>query len=370
MRNTRYKRHIFCGIITFVVTAVLLSVICAADEITDEIIEYSGVRSIEGYLPDTLGENGISPSFEDSGIDNVVPKLIKMLFSGFSKELGSFIGLFAFLCVCSVIRLHGELFRSVGKTAEYISLLCLSGYCYVFVSGSVDMVVRAVSETDTFMSVMLPVMTSLYAVSGNAATAIVQNAGVYAAITLFEKINASVLVPLFNFCFAMAIVCRTGSVDLSGVSKFIRNFIIRSCVTLLTFMTAVLFFKSTFSSSADTLAMRGVRYAASFIPIVGALAGEAARTVAASISVIKSSAGILAAVAVIYTVSVPCIALICKKIMLSLCVIAAQIMGVKGEAAFLEEINGILSILLAITVSVGLFFILGITIFIKTAVAI
>jgi len=370
LRNTRYKRHIFCGIITFVVTAVLLSVMCAADEITDEIIEYSGVRSIEGYLPDTLGENGISPSFEDSGIDNVVPKLIKMLFSGFSKELGSFIGLFAFLCVCSVIRLHGELFRSVGKTAEYISLLCLSGYCYVFVSGSVDMVVRAVSETDTFMSVMLPVMTSLYAVSGNAATAIVQNAGVYAAITLFEKINASVLVPLFNFCFAMAIVCRTGSVDLSGVSKFIRNFIIRSCVTLLTFMTAVLFFKSTFSSSADTLAMRGVRYAASFIPIVGPSISEALRTVTSSVGVIKNSCGVIAFIAVLL-LTLPVIAsLYLNKLSLDICASLSGIIGCEREKGIISDASGICGFTLALTCCSAVFFIFALTIFIKSSVGV
>lgn len=348
----------------------ILTLTCGADEITDEIIEYSGVKGLEDYLPDTLSENGITASVNDSGIDGMISKMAKMLFSGLCSELSRFAGLFGFLCVSAVIRLHGDLMPTVGKTVDYISVLCLSGYCYGFVSASVDSVIRAVGETDTFMSVMLPVMTSLYTVSGNAATAIVQNVGVYTAITIFEKINASVLVPLFNFCFAMAIVCRTGSIDLSGISVFIRNFIIRCCVALLTFMTAVLFFKSTFSASADSLAMRGVRYAASFIPIVGNLAGEAARTVAASISVIKSSAGVFAAVAVIYTVAVPCIALICKKTMLALCVVAARIMGIRGEAAFLEEINGILSILLAITVSVGLFFILGITIFIKTAVAI
>ena len=100
---------------------------------------------------------------------------------------------------------------------------------------------------------------------------------------------------------------------------------------------------------------------------MGALVGEATRTVAAGISLIKTTSGIFAVAVVLYTVSIPATVLIAKKVLLSLCVIVCRIIG-SAESDFIEEINNILSILLSILLSVGIFFILTLTIFIRTAV--
>ncbi|MBQ9940693.1 MAG: hypothetical protein IJO74_04045 [Clostridia bacterium] len=371
MRNTNNKGNFCYGKYLIVLVLILITALpCHAADISDDIIRYSGADMLENHLPRTLKDSGVAPTLKEPIQDNIFSKLAELMVSGIKKELKGFIGLCAFLCICSVIRLYGNYFSAAGAATDYICTLCTSFYCYSFTQGALDSVKTALSETDTFMSTMLPVMSSLYAVSGNASASISQNIGIYAAITLFEKINTSVLLPFFNFAFSLAIVCQTSSIDLSGVLKIIKNVVVRCCVTIITLLTALLFFKSTFSSAADTLAIRGVKYAVSLIPIVGAMAGEAVRTVAASISVIKTSAGIFAVTAVFYTVAVPCIILICKKTLLSICSVVGNVLGVKKEALFIEEINGILSILLAITVSVGIFFILAVTIFIKTAVII
>lgn len=371
MRHTRDKTNFFLYKLLFAVAfALVFMPFCRADELTDEILEFSGADEIENMLPDSVAESEefSGMTLEDSGLGDAVVKIIKMLLSGLKKELKSFVSLCAFLVVCALMRLHGGLFGGSAGVINYICMLCASGYCYIFVYDTLTLVGRAITEIDTFMSAMLPIMASLCTVSGNAAAALTQNAGMYAAMTLFEKINSSLLFPMFSLLYALSMVCAVSDIDLTGLMKFIKRFIIRVCVTILTLLVSVLFFQSSFSAAADTLAMRGAKYAASLIPIVGALVGEATRTVAAGISFIKTSAGVFAAAAVLYTVCIPAVALIAKKLLLSLCVVVGRIIGAGREAEFMEEVNGILSILLSVLLSVGIFFILALTIFIKTAV--
>ncbi len=345
---------------------------CSAQDITDEIMQFSGADNLPSLLPESLAENdelsNMTP--QDNMLENALNKLISLVADAIRNEFSGFLGICAMLVVCAVLRVNSGLFPQGSSVLDYVCMLCISGYCYIFVSGTLDVVMRAISEIDTFMSAMLPVTVSLYTVSGNAASALVHNAGMYAVLTFFEKINANLLAPLFNACFALTMVCSLSSVNLWGIVKFIKNFTVRLCVTLLAILVSVLYFQTVFSSAADSLALRGVKYAATFIPIVGALVGEAARTVAAGISVIKTSAGIFAVSAVLYTALIPAAAIITKKILLSICVIVGNIAGAHKEAALVEEVNNILSILLAVLLSVGIFFILALTIFIKTAVAV
>ena len=370
MRNTRDKRNILvCKLLLTAVTLLLCITVCGAEGLTQDIMEFSGADRLSDMLPESLSEDGtfsdISP--EKNGMEKAFDRIASLLLSSVRSEVGGFLGLCAFAVMCTLIRLCGTAFTESTEVINYVCILCMSGYCYGYVSDTVRLVGRAISELDTFMTALLPITASLYTVSGNAASAVIHNAGIYTAMTIFEKINASLLTPLFNFCFALAIVCRVSSVDLSGIVKFIKSFIVRTCVTLLTLLVSLLFFQNTFASAADSMAMRGVKYAASFIPIVGALVGEATRTVAAGISLIKTTSGVFAAAVVLYTVSIPATVLVAKKILLSLCVVVCRITG-SAEAEFIEEINSILSILLSILLSVGIFFILTLTIFIRTAV--
>ena len=59
------------------------------------------------------------------------------------------------------------------------------------------------------------------------------------------------------------------------------------------------------ASSADGMIVKGVKMAASFVPVVGGALGEAYTSVAASISLLKSTVGIYAIIALALT-CIPC----------------------------------------------------------------
>ncbi len=377
MRDTGCKANILVHKYLLIIIIIpFLTFSCRAESnLTEEIIRFSGADKLTESLPESVRQNEILSdadfSLQHNGaLKSIILKLFGLLADAFKRETAGFLSLCAFLAACVLLRLQSGLSPEVERVADLVCMLCICGYCHALTYETLRLVTAAVSEIDLFMTSMLPVMASLYTVGGAAATATVQNAAVYGAVTLFEKINASLLTPLFNCCFALTMVCAVSSVRLSGVVKFIKNFVIRLCVTLLTLLIAVLFFQSALSGAADSLTMRGIKYAAGFIPIVGSLVGEAARTVAASIGVIKASAGVFAVTAILYTVLAPCAVIICKKTLLAVCSVVGGIIGADREAAFIEEVDGILSILLALLLSVGIFFILAVTIFIKTAVTV
>lgn len=374
MRDTRRKADFFVHKFVFaIIITLFLTFPCRAEEdLMGEIIEFSGADALEDALPESVRENEILSDVDFSisdgnALENVVDKLFELISAAFKREIKGFWAICAFQVVCALLRLHGASFGE-NEVTDCVCMLCTCGCCYSFAHGSLSLATTAVSEINAFMNAMLPVMASLYTVGGAAATASAQSVGIYAAITLFEQIGASLLKPMFDCCFALTMVCAVGKVNLFGVVRFIKNFVVRLCVTLLSLLISILFFQNTLTGAADSLALRGVKYAAGFIPIVGSLVGEAARTVAAGIGAIKASVGVFAVAAILYAAFVPCAVLICKKTLLCLCGTLGHIIGADKEAAFIEEVNGILSILLSIILSVGIFFILAVTIFIKTAV--
>ena len=143
------------------------------------------------------------------------------------------------------------------------------------------------------------------------------------------------------------------------------KFLKRCCLFLFTLLSAVLALQNALAAAADSVTMRGVRFAAgSFIPVVGNLVGEASRTLSAGIALIKKECGVACVLIIVYLLARPVILLMIQKTALSAAGAVGTLLGETKCAGFIRGLASVWDLLLAITAFQGCYFIFSIVLFI------
>ncbi|MEA4832924.1 MAG: hypothetical protein VB118_09970 [Oscillospiraceae bacterium] len=344
-----------------------------SNELGDMISEAAGADKLNEFIPDSIKDS--APDADVLSGDKAYETLFSMFLGVFANslrgELKFFAGLCGFIMLSALICALRRTYTSDMELFEIVSVLCLSAYAYSIVGTAFDAASHYIKELNIFIKCMLPVMTSLYTLGGNAASAAVQNTGIFLACELLDTLCAEVLLPLLRIGFAFSLASAISPAPLAGISKFLKNLMSGLCVAMMTLFGTVLYFQTSLASAADTALLRTARFAAgTFIPVVGSLVGEAAKTVGGGISVIKSTTGFFGIAVIIYILAVPIIGIFTKKLSIGFASLCAGLVGAAREEAFLKELGELFNILLAFLFSTGIYFIIALTIFIKTGVSV
>jgi len=220
-----------------------------------------------------------------------------------------------------------------------------------------------------FMNAVTPVTGALWALGGDVRTGLAQSAGVTLMTSVFSCVNSRLLEPLAG---GLAALCAAASLsDLTpGISAAVKKLFVTALGFMMTVFTFVLGIQTQLSKSADTLAMRSVRFAFSgFVPVVGSLVGESARSVSAALSAVRASAGTLIAAAVVTVVAAPLIAAAIFKLCLRLGAFFASLCSMKELAGLFGGLNDACSLVLALLLSSGVYFIISASFFIFSGAA-
>ena len=332
------------------------------------------------YLADAGQNSGelaltdISDSFSFGFIFNVIMRILGSLISMVVKN---FLPIIAFIILGAVIGALKNLNSgsNFSDILDFILIICLAGAVFYNVRECFYTAQKFLEEIRVYMLTMIPVMASLSTISGNAASAATNSAGLYAVLNVVEAVGSGVILPVLQICFALSLARQlTASLDtinLSGVSSYIRSVLNWIFIFVMTVLTAVLLFQNILASSADTVAARTVKFTVtSFIPVVGGMIGDVSRTIIGSIQAVKSITGIFGVLVILITLLPPLITVILNKFMLKISGAFALILGQEKQAEFMKEMNSLLDITVAIMISVAVVFIFDITLFVRTAVSI
>ena len=209
------------------------------------------------------------------------------------------------------------------------------------------------------MLIFVPVMIGLQCFTGHLAGG--YSFTVTAACELVSQISSKLFVPLLSAFSALAVSSGlSGSIRIKCFCDMIYSFVKWALVFVMSIFTAVLSLQSAVGNAADTLSSRAVRLTlSSMIPVVGSAVSEAYRTINGSVNLLRSSAGVLiiAAVMISFMPLIIKAALWLISINLSKC--AAEALCVSSPAALLSSVASVMSMLIAITVSVMTVFIIS-----------
>lgn len=327
------------------------------------------VSDFENIIPD-----GVRDSFRDiEGVGEAVgfPALVEEIMSAFTNRGGE-IGIF-FLFVFGIVALMSvgsAITGRLSRAAECAVMIISSAAIFSRLQLIVTEITDTVGGVLSFFSAFIPIMTGVVAYAGGVGSATV--GGVGANMTL--GVLGSFVIPALNSCvsviFALGLVGAAGHEGTSGLAKRVRSFfmwLVGICTMLLLTSLAL---QSAIASSADTAAMRAVKYAASgAIPIVGGSVSSAMGALAAGVSYIKGAVGIGAVGVILLLTLTPLVMLLVYRFALSLAEGVLDFLGVSFGARMFSSFRAALDVLIAVLALSVSVLIIEITLFMKSGVS-
>ena len=228
------------------------------------------------------------------------------------------------------------------------------------------------SRLCALMGMMIPIAGSVWAMGGNVGTATAGTGVLSVFLTLTEHLLSASIVPVCSFCMAAALCGSIGPEPmLRGVSSTVKKtytFLLGLVMSLLLFSLSA---TTALSASADGMAARTAKLvSATVIPTVGGSVGETLRTVAASVQYLKGIVGFGGILLVLLLTLPVLLSLIGGRLAFLLAGGLAELLGCDNESKLLGELGNIFGCMIAVCAMSGVMFILALTVFVKSTVAV
>lgn len=290
------------------------------------------------------------------------------------ETAGNFAAMLGVIVLCSLLHAlkHLSPFGALENACSFVTAIAVSGVSYALLADLFVRTGQALTAFTEYLAALLPVSASLLVSGGNASAAAASSAGFSLFLTAISLICSAVLFPFLQISFSAGFASALpGTIDLSPIGNLIRNtagLLLMFLFSLLGFMLSM---QTAISAAADSFLFRTVRFASGIlIPVVGNILGDAARTVAGSVSVIKSTVGGIGTVVTLTILLPPFLLLAFHRLMLSLCAALAKMLGCEKEGQLLTDLGGTLSILMGLLAGAEVIALLYLAVFIKTGVTV
>ena len=179
------------------------------------------------------------------------------------------------------------------------------------------------------------------------------------------------VLPVAGICLLLAVCdALTGRAALKPLGNLIKRTFTLGFSFLMLLLSFLLGLQTTLAAGSDTLALRTVRFAAgSFLPVVGGSVSEAMKTVAGSISYLRTLAG-SGGILVLFLFFLPTfLTVLTTRIVFLLCGALAELLEAKSEGRVLSELASVYGFFLAVIAAVFTMAVFALTIFAHCAVA-
>ena len=277
----------------------------------------------------------------------------------------SFLPLLSALVVSSIFASLNSFGDELETVCSYVSLLAVSAAAYSVIYKLFVFVTAALSTFTATVSGFLPIMASLYVFSGNMSAAAASGSGLSIFLVFVSAVCSKILLPLLRVGFAFALASAfPDAPDLSSFSGTLKT----TALTLMGFIFALfgftLYVQTSVASLSDSYLTKTVRFASgSFVPVIGGVLGDAFKTVAASVGVVKGVFGAAGVVTVLAIVLPPVIYCALTALLFRLCAAFAKALSCNREAKFLDTLRGMISVLTSLSIGSGVVVIIALATF-------
>ena len=329
----------------------------AADVPPDELSDFLAAipEDIAELLPNGLFSGktdeiaeGVREMTDFSVLLQTVLSLLGASFGESLATLGRVVGLLLLSAIFGAVR---TAFRSesVGRAFSFASSLAVLASLLVQAYDAVNAAIAYFDRLNRLTGAVIPLFGALWAVGGNVTAATTSVTGLTVYLTVLEEAVGNSVVPFCGVCMSLTAIgtidpnLRLGSL-LSSLKKHYTTFL----AGLMTLLLAMLGFQTTLAARADSLAMRGAKFAAgNLIPVVGGSVSELLRTVSAGVSYLRGTVG-LCALFLIFLSLFPMVGkLLLSQFCWQIAAAVADLLGCASEKKLLDETASLCGYLLA-----------------------
>ncbi len=323
--------------------------------------------SVMDRLPDEIKSNGTVET-DTLGFDFIFEEIFNDIASALSPAAVSLSTLLGMLMLSSAAKLL------CPNKESGISIISCAVIGIYIINSELETSVAIegfASSVSTFVTSITPLFSAMFFSSANSLTGSVASAGFLFFSAVIEFISSYIFIPICKASIGFAVVNSVTESSAARIFKAVKEIFGFALSALAVVYIAVLSYQTSLAAAADTVAARSIKFAlSSSIPIVGNALGDAVRTTAAGISVIKSASGALGIAVIILLASPVIVRLIISSAVYSVAAFAADMIGCKKESELFSEMKDVFGFALATLSVISLVFIISTAIFIKTSPAI
>lgn len=365
------KRTVKVFTVVFLILLMFLTfnVITFAQQDYDSLFEQVGGDELLERLPDE-----ISALFEQLGIDQIdfdsvfnvkaedVIRLVKNLITGNiespAKSLVRLMAVIIMMAVCESFVPDDDKFRFVTEMCGIlISVISIINPLSTAVSGAVS----SVEVTESFMLILIPVLTAVVSASGNPGLAISFQSIAFVAAQVISSIAVNVIIPFVGAILALDISgSLIPSFKMSGLTDFIKKALSAVLSISATIYVSFLGLKGALANVADSLATKSVKLViSSAVPVVGGALSEAYSGVIGSIVLVKSTLGVFGICAIALINLPSCVQILFWTLTLKLANAVAEMFDLSGMSAMFKALTSTLILLNVVLLFVAVLFIIS-----------
>lgn len=324
------------------------------------------IDMLPSAVKDGLGDTESGVSEELYGIKFYLSYLMTALTDD-SGTLGAI-----FFRLVGVILLYAVAERLTGRARDAVTLifrLTLSLFLLETAETCLSLSLRTLSDIRSLAEGMTAVFLPLFLAGGNAAAATASGGGFSVFLFALSFLSDRLLSPLVRYFFAFTLVGGMGGVDLSGFAATLKKTYL-SLVSILSLLFGFLLGTQTlFSSAADTLSLRSVKFAVgNMIPVVGSTVSGALGTLLSSVAYLRSFVGGAATASIFVILLPPLLHLYLVRLLFSLASDVSAVVGSGSAKRLLLDFVAVFDILLATLALSCLSLLFLVTAFLKCAV--
>ena len=379
----KIKKLLFC-LLFFFLSSALLSLPAYAEEQEAMTMppDYTALPDvlppeIEELLPDGLFSEDMEEALTATTELTEWRYLLTILASAMGVGLENTVGL---LCVLvGIILLSavcGHLREGLGGAGGDVLSFCLRLTIYTaIVMQTVGMLSVVQTYFDRLMALtggMIPVMGTLYALGGNLGRAAVSSELMLVFLGVCQYISATVTPPLCVACTSFSLMDALGvKLSLAPLCEQIKKWYASLLGLVMFLLTLAMSTQSVLAGKADTLGMRGIKYAVgNVVPVVGGAIAGTLSAVGTGVEMIRGVCGVAGIVLVALLLLPTLTELLLLRATLRLSSTVASMLSCEGEANLLGSMASLHGYLAA-TVSVcSVTFVIALTLLIHSGSAI
>ncbi len=370
----RILKYLSFGIIFIVIMSLnTINVLAFSPEKIEEELDINSLINIlpdyiKEYLPQNIKDtDNLINNIQKTDYGSFIEILLNITKKVFPQTLKKFYSLLGILITLSIVNALKENITTTAysKGLALLTTAVLSIFIYDFLDDIWKDAEFYISTLNSFINALIPVMTLLYTMGGNVSTAIVNSSGLAMILTFSNGIVYSCILPLSKICFGLTLAGNVGNIKgVSETIKTLKNFLTITLSGIITLFSIFLLFKTNLSASADGAASRTIKFAGSFIPVIGSALGETVRSLMTGLKIIKSSVGFLGIIIVLAITLPVFFKTLSAKICIDISVVISSLLGCEKESSFLKNIGGIINFLLAIIFTTSLMFVFELIVFV------
>ena len=302
-------------------------------------------------------------SVKDISLSKTLSLIGDMIAENASGPVASCVMMIAVILLASLLESYTFSLRYVDTkdVMNVVSSLMIILTLVTPVTELIKSAVTVIKGTSTTMLFYVPIMMGIMAFSGHIVSSGAYYTTVMAASQGISQLSSVFFAPIMNCLLAISVACAVSDrVKLSGICELIAKVLKWTITFVMTIFAAILSMQGIASNAADSVASKAVRFSlSSLIPIVGSSVSEAYKSIEGSLSLLRSGLGVFVIIVIIVTFLPLILQILLWQLSIMVAKTAAEVFNVSSTVTIMNAVSSVLSVMLAIIVSITSVFVIS-----------